>query len=176
MVLSKITPSPSLTSFVHSRLPWASRHHALLTRSVLAVSHDLDGLLRWLDCGLVASHFRSWGSHTFTLSRFPYAFCFPFKAFPAHLALTRHLSALVLTPPHSVTRARCPLAVSHLPRFRSVPTHRCQCEGSTLSSNRGLNLKALIQTNSTFSSNCVAADRGVVSLLGFLLRQPAQKD
>ena len=134
LVLSKITPSPSLTSFVHSRLPWASRHHTLLTRSVLAVSHDLDGLLRWLDCGLVASHLRSWGSHTFTLSRFPCAFCFPFRAFPARLALTCHLSGLVLTPPHSFTKARCPLAVSHLSHFQSVPKDRCRQKGSNLNS------------------------------------------
>jgi len=106
----------------------------------------------------------------------PVCVCFPFKAFPACLALTCHPDALVLTPPHSVTRARCPLAVSHLSCFRSVPKHRFRCQGSTLNSNRGLNLKALIQTNSTFSSNCVAADGGAVALLGFLLRQPAQKD
>jgi hypothetical protein len=101
--------------------------------------------------------------------------CFPFKAFPACLALTRHLTALVLTPLHSVTRARCPLAVSHPPRFQSVPKNRFRCQGSTLSSIRGLNLKALIQTNSAFSSNCVSADRGAVALLGFLLRLPNLK-
>jgi hypothetical protein len=45
--------------------PSGRRHHPSSSRSVLVVSHHLDGFLRAKDHGLVASRYRSWGSPRF---------------------------------------------------------------------------------------------------------------
>ena len=87
------------------------------SRSVLVVSHHLDGLLHTLGCRLVASCFRSWGSPAFRVGRLlmptrrprpgraptaPAARLIPFKEFPSSAAVPHHCGL-------------CPLAV-HLPR------------------------------------------------------------
>jgi hypothetical protein len=66
-------PPPTHPTRVHSQpirvapgLPSGRRHHPSSSRSVLVVSHHLDGFLRAKDRGLVASHCRSWGSPRFS--------------------------------------------------------------------------------------------------------------
>jgi hypothetical protein len=68
-----VAPPPTHPLRVHSqqprvapRLPSGRRHHPSSSRSVLVVSHHLDGFLRAKDRGLVASHCRSWGSPRFS--------------------------------------------------------------------------------------------------------------
>ena len=80
-------------------------------RSVLVVSHHLDGLLHSAGCGLVASRYRSWGSPAFLAGRLPVptrksrpgsapaalaARLIPFKEFPSSAAAPHHCGPCLL--------------------------------------------------------------------------------
>jgi hypothetical protein len=110
-------PSIDTIPSVHSRPPVRTgRHrargdHPRTSRSVLVVSHHLDGFLRSETRGLVASRCRSWGSPRFARSgrqacrsrpgrlvALPATRFTPPEGFPSPTAAPRH-------------RGRCPLAV-----------------------------------------------------------------
>lgn len=68
-VLSKIAPlsTPVTASRCQIRRPGEEAAN-LFRGAVHAVSHDFDGFVRRRPCGLVASHYRLWGSPGFALT------------------------------------------------------------------------------------------------------------
>ena len=104
------TPLRRLSSAVlrtSSKLLLPSRAATRSTVTVLAVSHHLDGLLRQRPYGLIASHFRPWGSPCF--------------------GCVHHGRTIMGTPPHR----RCPFSdfpssAARTPcHHGSVPSWRC---------------------------------------------------
>lgn len=106
----RVRPSIDLTTGVHSRGPKPTSVEAMprpRSRSVLVVSHHLDGFLLRRLCGLVASRCQSWGPPGFgapTWACLPRSLRFPTdarpsRAFPSRASRTR------------VTAGRCPLVV-----------------------------------------------------------------
>jgi hypothetical protein len=163
-------PSTCLPS-VHSR---GCRHRAsdpssrLESRSVLVVSHHLDGFLRSGDCGLVASRCRSWGS-----PRFPHlAAIFTAEAMgwiDPHVPRRRRSY-----PPKDSTRLqpyRVTAAVAFLPFFlcssRASVRTRCRARISSRSPRRPSTSRRFSTCESVTSSHrCQWYD--ALSSLGFV--------